>query len=211
MISCHSRFYWLEQKKGTCFLNNVPVKILYNTKNYLGLGNKESKKMKFVTTRTRILIVSAVLILAIYIILPVSAEPSYYKASGTIDSYGNAWSAVIVGGHWSVTINEGVLQYTAMYHELNLDATEENSPRGSVDIFTYIFTTEDYELKGKTLTFSGEIEFSKVWTTNPDWATVPVTGTRLATITITPTTFYMDTDPSDGQDWDRYGTTTQLK
>jgi hypothetical protein len=173
--------------------------------------------MKFETTRTRILIVSAVLILAIYIILPVSAETPYYKASGTIDSYGDAWSAVIVGGHWSVTINEGVLQYTAMYHELNLDEDAESSPRGSVDIFTYIFTTEDYELKGKVLTFSGTIEAWKVWTTIPDWTTVPVPGFRDATITITPTTFYMDTDPPgpgpgpDGQDWDRYGTTTQIK
>jgi hypothetical protein len=159
-----SRLYWLERKKGTYFLNNIPVKILYTTKNYLVLGNKESKKMKFETTRTRILIVSAVLILAIYIILPVSAETPYYKASGTIDSYGDAWSAVIVGGHWSV-------------------------------IFTYIFTTEDYELKGKVLTFSGTIEAWKVWTTIPDWTTVPVPGFRDATITITPTTFYMDTDP----------------
>ena len=167
--------------------------------------------MKFVTTRTRILIVSAVLILAISIILPVYAKTPYYKASGTIDSYGNAWSAVIVDGHWSVTINEGVLQYTAMYHELNLNETEETSPRGSVDIFTYIFTTEDYELKSKTLTFSGIIETWKVWTTNPDWETVALTRFSYATITITPTTFYMDTAPSGDQDWDRYGTTTQFK
>lgn len=63
--------------------------------------------MKFVTTRTRPIIVAAVLILAISIILPVSAKKTTsYKASGTIDSYANAWSAVIVDGHWSVTINE---------------------------------------------------------------------------------------------------------
>ena len=179
--------------------------------------------MKFVTTRTRPLIVAAVLILAISIILPVSAKKTTsYKASGTIDSYADAWSAVIVGGDWSVTINnEGVLQYTAMYHELNLDETEENSPVGSVDIFTYIFTTDnpdDYEVKGKVLTFSGTIETWKVWTTiSPDWATVVVSGPRDVTITITPTTFYMDFDPpgplpgADGQDWDRYGTTTQIK
>lgn len=113
-----------------------------------------------------------------------------------------------------------MLQYTAMYHELNLDETEENSPVGSVDIFTYIFTTDnpdDYELKGKVLTFSGTIETWKVWTTiSPDWATVVLPRFSPATITITPTTFYMDTvpqgpGPTGGQDWDRYGTTTQFK
>jgi len=165
--------------------------------------------MKFVNTR--ILTVSAVLLLAIYITFPVSAETPHYTASGTIDSYGDAWSAAIVGGHWSVTINEGELNFTAMYHELNLDETIESSPRGSIDIFTHIFTTYDYELKGKVLTFSGSIETWKVWTTSPDWTTVIDPMILDATITITPTTFYMDTLPASGQDWDEYGTTTQIK
>ena len=180
----------------------------------------QMSKMKFVTTRTRSLIVAAVLILAISIILPVSAKKTTsYKASGTIDSYADTWSSVIVGGHWSVTINKGVLQYTAMYHELNLDATIENSPVGSVDIFTHIFTTDnpdDYELKGNILTFSCTMQVWKVWT-NPDWETEVVSWYRDDTITITPTTFYLDTNPpgsvpgAGGQDWDRIGTTTQFK
>jgi hypothetical protein len=171
--------------------------------------------MKFVTTRTRPIIVAAVLIFAISIILPVSAKKTTsYKALGTIDSYADAWSAVIVGGDWSVTVNnEGELQFTAMYHELNLNETEENSPVGSVDIFTFIVTTDnpdEYEIKGKTLTFSGTMQTWKVWTMI-DWTTTVLSGPRDVTITITPTTFYMDTDPAGGQDWDRYGTTTQFK
>jgi hypothetical protein len=175
--------------------------------------------MKFVTSRTRALIVSAVLILAIAIIVPVSAKnPTRLEASGTIDGYVDAWSAMIVSGHWSVTVKEGVLQYTAMYHELNLDEGVEHSLVGSVDIFTHTFTSEpdDYELKDNVLTFSGTIERWKVWSKD-DGTTEPVLANQLVSITITKDTFYLDTDPTgpgpspDGQDWDRYGKTNYFK
>ncbi len=175
-------------------------------------------KMKFVTSRTRALMVATALILAISIIVPVAAKkPTHLEASGTIDGYVDAWSSVIVGGHWSVTVKEGVLQYTAMYHELNLAEDPEMSPVGSVDIFTHIFTTDDpddYELKGNVLKFSGEMQVVKVWT-KLDWTTeVIIRDPSLVTITITKDTFYLDSlppgpvpgDPWD-QCWDRYGTT----
>lgn len=177
-------------------------------------------KMQFVTARTRALIVSTVLILAISIIVPISAKkPTYYKASGTIDRYHDTWSSVIVGGHWSVTVNDDELQYAAMYHELNLDDAVEDSPVGSVDIFTHIFTTDDpddYELKGNALTFSGMMQVTKV-KTKLDWTTEVLFWGSQVTITITPNTFYLDSLPLGegpgtlGQDWDRHGTTTYFQ
>ena len=174
--------------------------------------------MKFVTTRTRPLIVAAVLILAIAIIVPVSAKkPTRLEASGTIDGYVDVPSAMIVSGHWSVTVKEGVLQYKAIYHELNLDIIE-NSPVGSVDIFTHTFTCgpDDYELKDNVLTFSGTIERWKVWS-KIDGTTEPLLANQLVSITITKDTFFLDSSPQgpgpgpSGNDWDRYGKTNYFK
>ena len=175
--------------------------------------------MKFVTSRTRALIVATALILAIAIIVPVSAKkPTRLEASGTIDGYVDAWSARIVSGHWSVTVKEGVLQYKAFYHEMNLDEIEENSTVGSVDIFTHTFTSDpyDYEVKSNVLTFSGTIERWKVWS-KVDGMTEPVLANQLVSITITKDTFYLDDGPLgpvpsvDGQVWDRYGKTNYFK
>lgn len=176
-------------------------------------------KIKFVTSRTRALIVATVLILAIAIIVPVSAKkPTRLEASGTIDGYVDAWSAMIVSGHWSVTVKEGVLQYKAFYHELNLDKIEENSLVGSVDIFTHTFTSDpdDYELKNNVLTFSGTIERWKVWS-KVDGTTEPLLANQLVSITITKDTFFLDSSPQGpgpgpgGNDWDRYGKTNYFK
>ena len=174
--------------------------------------------MQFVTARTRALIVATVLILAISIIVPISAKkPTHLEASGTIDGYVDAWSSMIVGGHWSVTVKEGVLQYKAIYHELNLDEVAENSPVGSVDIFTHQFTTDDpddYELKGNVLTFSGTIERWKVWS-KVDGTTEPMLANQFVSITITKDTFFLDSFPPGpgpgGNDGDRYGKTNYFK
>ncbi len=166
--------------------------------------------MKFVTSRKRALIVATALVIAISIIVPVYAnKPINFEASGTIDGYVDAWSAMVVSGHWSVTIKEGVLEYKAIYFELNLDADEEDSPEGSVDIFTHTFTTndpDDYELKGNVLTFSGTIERWKVWSKDGG-TTEPVLANQFVSITITRETFFLDHQTSGSQDWNKYGKT----
>jgi len=145
-------------------------------------------------------------------------KPITYKAMGTIDSYGNAWSAEVIQGHWSVKIEDDELVYRATYSELNLDLALEGSPVGSVDIFTYTLTTDDFDLKYHrrsrlhVLTFSGEIQARKSWA-KTDWTREIVTWTYDATITITPDTFYEDYEPSGpvDQDWHIVGTTIVIQ
>ena len=173
---------------------------------------KDTMKIKL-GARVRALLVAAVLILAIYLVVPVSAKKNSLTALGTIDGYVDAYSSVIVGGHWSVTVKDGVLNYSAMYHELNLAVgIPENSPVGSVDIFTHIFTTTDYEFKGNVLTFTGTMHFWKVWA-KLDGTTEVITGQKYHIITITKDTFFLDSYETDqfNQDWDRYGTTTRFQ
>ena len=163
-----------------------------------------------------ILVLALILTMTTITVLPISAKkPITYQARGTIDSYADAWSSEVISGSWSVRVKGDKLTYTAMYRELNLDEIED-SPVGSVDIFTHKFTTDDFEIDGDVLTFEGWIQVKKVWV-KLDWKREVVRWDGHVTITITPDTYYLDSDPQGpgpgvlGQDWDRLGTTTRLR
>jgi len=133
------------------------------------------------------------------------------KASGTIDGYVDAWSSEIISGKWSVHVKGDELVYKAMYKELNLDEEAEESPVGSVDIFTHTFSTDSYELEGDVLTFEGSMQVKKVWT-KLDWTREIVYWDSYMIITVTTDTFFLNSYPHDPdpEGWDREGTTTRF-
>ena len=157
----------------------------------------------------------------IYPIESISVDtPTTYYAMGTIDSYVNVSSAEIMPGHWFVKIEDDELLYKATYYELNFDEKVEESPVGSVDIFTHTLSTSSFDIKNyagssnHVLTFSGMVQIRKVWV-KPDWTREIVTREYEVNITITPYSFYLDWDPEDQstsyQDWDRVGTTLVIQ
>ena len=131
-----------------------------------------------------------------------------FKASGTIDYYVDAESAEIISGHWSIQVKGEELIYKAMYKELNLDEEIEQSPEGSVDIFTHTLTTDAYELDEDVLTFEGDMQVKKVWTTL-DWKKEVQYWDSYVIITVTPDEFFLNSYPHDPdpEGWDREGTT----
>jgi hypothetical protein len=148
---------------------------------------------------------------------PVSAkqEKLILKASGTLDSYVEAWSSEIISGKWSIQVKGDELVYKATYKELNLDEIED-SPVGSVDIFTHTLTTDSYEIEGNVLTLEGTMHVKKVWT-KLDWTIEVQHWDSDIIITLTPDTFFLDSLPFGAgpgtldQDWDREGTTKHFK
>ena len=167
--------------------------------------------------RINSLILTSILILSIFTIAPVYAKKtSSYKASGTIDSYVDVWSSEIVSGRWSVNVKGEDLKYKAMYKELNLAEWPEDSPVGSVDIFTHRFSADGFDIDGDTLVFWGTMHIRKVWR-KLDGTTEVVGWDSYVTITITPDTFFLDSSPPGSgpgaydQYWDRIGTTTHFK
>lgn len=147
--------------------------------------------------------------------LKIYSKPEF-KAKGTIDAYVNAYSAEVTWGHWTVTLRNGEVEYSAMYKERNLDEAIENSPFDSVDHFWHTLTVEDYSYDGETLWFRGVLHVEKLWVkldgrkVKTGWDTYPVT------IIVDSTSFYLDSPPEGeglgvyDQDWDRTGTTINV-
>ena len=168
--------------------------------------------------KTKLLLVTSLMVLLTMGTVLVSAKKTEtrYKASGTIDDYANTWSSEIISGRWSVAIKGDVLTYKGMYWELNLYEQPEDSPVGSVDIFTHRLTTSVFEFDvDGVLTFTGTAHVRKIWRKLAETTEILSFDPEF-TITVTPESFLLVQpppvlgDPFYGQDWDRTGTTTKL-
>lgn len=163
------------------------------------------------------LILLGVILLLLTQTVPISAKVNkpILTASGTIDSYEDTWSAEIISGKWSIQVKGDILIYKAKYKERNLDEIED-SPVGSIDIFTHNLSTDSYEIDGNVITFEGTMQVKKVWT-KLDWTKEVMYWDSDVKITVTPDKFFLDSLPFGSgpgtldQDWDRTGTTTCFK
>jgi len=154
---------------------------------------------------------SLTLLLTILSVPAFAKKGEYYVARGSIDYYVDAWTSEVHNGMWKVTLIDGELEYTAQYTERNLDEGEpEYSPVGSIDVFWHTFTMENYEVDGDTLTFTGVLHVKKLWKKLDMTREVRYWDTYDVIITVDSETFYLDTAPTHGQNWDRVGTTHTL-
>jgi hypothetical protein len=164
--------------------------------------------------KTRRLVVYACILLLLIQVVPASAKPkTRYEASGTIDSYVDVQSSMVLSGSWSVKVDEDNLKFKGSYLEENIDPDIEQSPAGSIDSFTYSFTADGYGIEDDVLTFWGTLHVKKVWV-QLDWKTSIRKWSLYTTITVTPDSIYIDGNPMvlepEGQNWDRIGSTTEF-
>lgn len=148
--------------------------------------------------------------------LPIYAKNPSFMARGTIDAYMDVWSSEIVMGSWRVKLEDGNIEYEAIYVERNLDEDIEDSPMDSTDTFWHSFTAEGYELEGDNLQFWGTLHVEKLWSKMDgskefvSWDSYPVR------ITLDSKSFYLDVQPLGpglgwyDQDWDRAGRTVEI-
>ncbi|VVB60243.1 Uncharacterised protein [uncultured archaeon] len=163
------------------------------------------------------LIALCLIVFIIGIVIP-PANACYnfnYMADGKLTGYGNAPSAKIVSGYWSVTVTkEGVVSFRAFYVEKNLDAIVENSPVGSYDQLWYKNTDySDVQITGNTLVFRCHLNITKLWTKmdwTKEWVYLPAGGNPY--IIIDSKGFWLDRAPFGVvQGWDILGTTNHIK
>lgn len=167
--------------------------------------------------RRLIYVVACAICALIVLAMPAHAVKPTYTARGTIETYVDVWSSEITWGRWNVELRDGEIDYQAKFIEKNLDAEIEDSPVGSTDTFWHSFTTEGYSLEGDTIRFWGTLHVEKLWsrldggTEKVSWDINPVV------ITVDPLSFYLDVPPPEAgpgwfdQDWDRVGTTEEIK
>ena len=116
--------------------------------------------------KTSIMLTVMILASIILVTVPVNAtQPVIYSASGTLDSYYEYPSAMVLSGSWRVEATENKVWFEATYFEMNLDPEIENSPAGSIDKFElklgHIFGY--WWLDGDTIEILGAVRFKKEW------------------------------------------------
>lgn len=165
--------------------------------------------------KSSLVVLSLVVLLTSLVVLPVSAAKATYKAGGKVTAYADAWSSEIVSGHWSVTVEDGVVDFKVFYVERNLDWTVEDSPDGSIDLFWHTLTwASTPSINDDALTFSCTMTITKLKTMmdgSKEWV---IWDTAELYVTIDEDGMWLDRPPfpsSPGQDFDVLGVTNHLK
>lgn len=173
-----------------------------------------------------VLLMSLIMLSSLLAVSSIAKHPTVWEnyAFGTLEKY-NAdpgLSAELVDGIWNLKVKDDTVWFYACYQERNLDAEEENSPEGSIDILEFTLQGQpfwmgnvemgvpgvDTALGKAAYVVFGKFQLKKTWAIYDGTYTSRTWKTWMAVEIYEDGDFLLNNWPSGLSDWDQVGEVT---